>query len=44
MYIKKKKEDKQKKDNEVDFVTLIAKKLEISKREVEDYLNKNTQH
>jgi len=37
-YIKKKKEDKQKKENEVDFVTLIATKLEISKREVEDYL------
>ena len=35
MYIKKKKEDKQKKDNEVDFVTLIATKLEISKREIE---------
>jgi len=36
-YIKKIKEDKNKKE-EVDFVSLLSKKHEISKREIKEYL------
>lgn len=38
-YIKKKKEIKSTKEEAIDMVTLIAKKMEISKREVENYIS-----
>lgn len=38
-YIKKKKEAKATKEDPIDLVELIAKKMEISKREVENYVN-----
>ena len=37
-YIKKIKESKSTKEEAIDITALIAKKMEISKREVEDYL------